>query len=318
MAFFYCVYGIVLCADVLLPGLIGVPDQERPDVQVWLQSPPPWATVNESAGKYWYRDFERTALRIRCLAPGNYLRLTYRDGTQFVLDWQGTQIWATWPKVLTLEDTVTYLIGPVMGMLLYLRGVTCLHASAVAVRNRAVALLGPPGAGKSTTAAAFAKLGYAVLSDDVVPLAEYDGAFWIHPGYPRVCLWPPSVAALYGSSDALPPITPTWDKRYLDLTQNGCRFQSQPLPLAALYCLGERRTDLPAPLIEELPGTVGLIHLVANTYGNYLPDVNTMRARQFQLFGRMVAKMPVRRVHPHAEPEKVFRLCEAIIQDLET
>jgi hypothetical protein len=318
MAFFYSAYGMVLCADVPLPGLIGVPDQELVDVHVWLKSTPPWAAVNESAGEYWYRNSERTVLRIRCLDQGSYLRLTYQDGTRFVLDWQGTRIWATWPKVLTLEDAVTYLVGPVMGMLLYLHGVTCLHASAVAVGNRAVALLGAPGAGKSTTAAAFAKLGYAVLSDDVVPLAEGEGAFWIHPGYPRVCLWPQSVAALYGYSDALPLITPTWDKRYLDLTRNGCRFQSQPLPLAAIYCLGERRADLPVPLIERLPGTVGLIHLVANTYGNYLPDINAMRARQFQLFGRIVAKVPVRRVYPHAEPEKVFRLCEAIIQDLET
>jgi hypothetical protein len=318
MVFFYSAYGMVLCADVPLPGLVRVPAQERADIHVWLKSTPPWAAVNESAGEYWYRNSERTGLRIQCLAQGSYLRLTYRDGTRFVLDWQGTRIWATWPTVLTLEDTVTYLVGPVMGTLLYLRGVTCLHASAVSVGHRAVALLGAPGAGKSTTAAAFAKLGYAVLSDDVVPLAECEGAFWLHPGYPRVCLWPPSVVALYGSSDALPPITPTWDKRYLDLTRNGCRFQSQPVPLAAIYCLSERRTGLPAPVIEGLPGTVGLLHLLANTYGNYLPDVNAMRAQQFHLFGRIVVKVPVRCVYPHAEPEKVFRLCEAIIRDLET
>ena len=252
------------------------------------------------------------------MVQGSYLGLTYRDGTRFLLDWQGTQIWATWPKALTLEDTVTYLVGPVMGMVLYFRGITCLHASAVSVGRRAVVLLGAPGAGKSTTAAAFAKLGYGVLSDDIVPLAEREGAFWIQSGYPRVCLWPQSVSTLYGSSDALPLITPTWDKRYLDLTRNGCRFQSQPLPLAAIYCLGERRIGLPVPFIEGLPGTVALLHLLANTYANYLPDVNAMRARQFDLFGRMVAKVPVRRVYPHAEPEKVFRLCETIVRDLET
>src|SRR5262245_10361809 len=123
MAFFYSVYGMVLCTDMPLPGLVGVPDQERADVYVWLQSTPPWATVNKSTGEYWYRDPERAALRIRCLAQGSYLRLTYQDGTQFVLDRQGTRIWATWQKGLTLEDTATYLVGPVMGMLLYLRGV---------------------------------------------------------------------------------------------------------------------------------------------------------------------------------------------------
>ena len=120
-----------------------------------MKSTPPWAAVNENAGEYWYGNSERTALRIQCVVQGSYLGLTYRDGTRFLLDWQGTQIWATWPKALTLEDTVTYLVGPVMGMVLYFRGITCLHASAVSVGLRAVVLLGAPGAGKSTTAAAF-------------------------------------------------------------------------------------------------------------------------------------------------------------------
>src|SRR5205085_1986600 len=112
--------------------------------------------------------------------------------------------------------------------------------SAVALGNRAVALLGPAGAGKSTTAAAFARRGYPLLSDDVVPIWVRDGLFVVPPAYPCLRLWPASVAALYGAADALPPLTPTWDKRCLDLTQGGCRFQQHPLPLAAIYVLGER------------------------------------------------------------------------------
>ncbi len=35
------------------------------------------------------------------------------------------------------------LLGLILGFVLRLRGVTCLHASAIAVRDRAIALLGP-------------------------------------------------------------------------------------------------------------------------------------------------------------------------------
>src|SRR5215471_5196044 len=86
MAYFYSAYGMVLCADVPLPVLAGVPEQEQADVYIWLQSTPPLAAVHEGPEEYWYRDSERTALRIQCLAQGSYLRLIYRDGTQFVLN----------------------------------------------------------------------------------------------------------------------------------------------------------------------------------------------------------------------------------------
>src|SRR5207244_6105024 len=116
----------------------------------------------------------------------------------------------------------------------------CLHASAVAVADRAIALVGLPGAGKSTAAAAFACAGYPVISDDVVALEDHGERFLVQPGYPRVNLWPDSVRRLFGSEDALPRITPTWEKRYLPLGQKGHPFASKPLPLAAVYILDSR------------------------------------------------------------------------------
>ena len=133
-------------------------------------------------------------LRIWSIAGGKFCRLDYADGTQFWLDREGTDVWATWRENSTIEDTATYLLGPVLGRLLRLRGVTCLHASAVAFGEHAVAFVGPAGAGKSTTAAALALRGHAILSDDVVALAERDRSFYVHSAYPYLCLWPESVA----------------------------------------------------------------------------------------------------------------------------
>ena len=94
---------------------------------------------------------------------------------------------------------------------------SCLHASAVAIEGRAVAIVGPSGAGKSSTAAAFARLGYPVLSDDIVALTGDGQRFHVQPAYPRVRLWPSAVTSLFGSRDALPRIVPDWEKRYLPL-----------------------------------------------------------------------------------------------------
>lgn len=272
-----------------------------------------------STSEAWYvsgsqDDGSEPLLRIWKLDEEGYFRFRYGDGTEFFLTASGDKIWATWPDSLSLEDTATYLLGPIFGFLLRLRGVTCLHASAVAVDGRAIALVGVAGAGKSTTAAAFSQQGYPVLSEDVVALRDQGDSFLVQPGYPLIRLWPESVRALYGAEDALPPLTPNWNKRYLDLTQNGGEFQRQPLPLAAVYVLDERSDAAAAPFVESIPSQTGLITLVANTYANYLLD-REMRAREFELLGRLVNNLPLRKLTPHSDPARAPELCRFILDD---
>jgi hypothetical protein len=219
----------------------------------------------------------------------------------------------------TPEDLATYLLGPVSGFLLRLRGITCLHASSVAVDRQALALLGPPGAGKSTTAAAFARLGYPVLTDDITPLKEQERGFLAIPGCPRLCLWPDSVTHLFGSPEALPRLTPldaidpSWDKRFLDLSKTEGLFQCHPLPLTAVYILGDR-SETAKPQVQPLKPGPGTLSLVANAYMNYLPD-REMRARDFSRLSRVAATVPLRQVTPHSDPARIFDLCQLILDD---
>ncbi|CAN5664625.1 hypothetical protein BH18ACI4_BH18ACI4_06730 [soil metagenome] len=245
----------------------------------------------------------------------DYYQVHYADGTEFLIDKSGSRVWATWPaKTLTAEDTATYLLGPILGFVLLLRGCSCLHASAVAIKDRAIALLGPAGVGKSTTAAAFAELGYSILAEDVVTLDDRETSFLVQPAYPCIRLWPASVRVLYGEHSELPQLTPTWDKRYLDLNKQKYKFQNEPLPLAAIYLLGERREDSLAPSIEKTTPGEALISLIANTYATYLMD-NDMRAREFELLGRVVGNVSFRKVTPHTDPANIYKLCEAIVED---
>ena len=253
--------------------------------------------------------------RLEVWSLGDHYHLQYLDGTQFLFDRAGTRVWATWPAdTLTLEDTATYLLGPIMGFVLLLRGFVSLHACAVAVGDRAIAIVGPAGSGKSTTAAAFAERGYAILAEDVVTLRDRGDEFLVQPGYPSIRLWPSSVEALYGAAATLPKLTPTWDKCYLDLTQEKYEFQQQPLPLGAIYLLDERR-DESAPSISEIAPAEQLMSLVANTYATYLMD-KTMRAREFEILNRVLNSVPVKRVTPHSDPRRIGELCQTIIEDV--
>lgn len=236
----------------------------------------------------------------------------YSDGARFGVEDQGREVWADWPDGYTFEDAATYLMGPILGFVLRVQGVTPLHASVVAVDDRAVAIVGSPGTGKSTTAAAFACLGYPVLSDDIGSLTDGQHGFLIQPGYPRVNLWPDSVRLLFGSEDTLPRVTPTWDKRFLTLDQSRYHFRERPSPLAAVYVLTEPQAGRTRLQFEQLAGWHAVQTLLANTYVNYLLDAQ-MRRREFELLCRLVTSVPVRRVARRADP---FGLCEAVAADV--
>jgi hypothetical protein len=314
------VYGLQVAANVALPGLPVRPEQKRVDLQILLNeksvfSPtrviPPNDFLYISPGS---NELSMPTLRVGMLSDDKYFGFFYGDGTRFAVDREGREVWADWPEHYTIEDACTYLMGPVIAFVLRLRGVTCLHASAVAVDGQAIALLGLAGAGKSTTAAAFALSGFSVLSDDVGVLDDQRDRFLVQPGYPRLNLWANSVRTLFGSVDSLPRITPTWDKRYMALDRDGRRFESKPLPLGAIYVLGEREENLTVPVVEDLAGHEAFAKLVANTYVNYLLD-RDMREREFDVLRRVLAGVPVRRVRPTADPSKIFALCETIAAD---
>lgn len=313
-------YGLVIQAESFIPGACPLSSAAPADLRVRLAELPEWLeqSLLTQQPRYitpYQDDSGETTMQAWDLADGAYLRLLYADSTEFILDRCGTELWVTWPSSQTVEDMATYLLGPVLGLVLRLREVTCLHASAVVVNGKAIALVGASGAGKSTTAAAFAKAGYKVLADDIVALDERSGAFWVRPAYPRIRLWDSSVEALYGSKESLPLLTPTWDKRYLDLLNGSQRFQSEPLPLAAVYLLDERSAESNAPFIEALPDNQKVMTLVANTYANYLLD-KSMRAAEFASLGRLCQQIPFRKVTPHADAKFLPELCRVIAEDV--
>ena len=322
MSFFSSIYGLGIAINQRIPGIRVSESTDNVDVKVSLGSTPTWFDKHTPVGDIWYSTPTQKAapprLVIWKLSDGRYYRLRYADGTEFLVDSDGTEVWGTWPSnKLTLEDAATYLLGPILGFVLLLRGSICLHASAVAVGKQAIALVGPAGSGKSTTAAAFADRGYGILAEDVLTLHDQGSAFWVQPGYPCIRLWPHSVETLYGAPDELPKLTPTWDKCFLDLSQDKYKFHEQPLPLAVVYMLGTRSEDSNAPCVSGLSPAGSLMSLVANTYATNLMD-KEMRSREFELLSRLVSHVPVRRLIPSSKPEHIGRLCDTIINDFET
>jgi hypothetical protein len=321
LRFAYTVFGLSLHSNQQIPELrLAKRSAAGPFVGVHLNVSPLGAGSVPSEVLSYVSPYNDEAgipiLKMWKIDGGNLSRLDYSDGTRFWLNREGTEVWATWPGNLTIEDTATYLLGPVLGRLLRMRGVTCLHASAVAFGEQAVAFVGSEGAGKSTTAAALALQGRAILSDDVVALAERNGSFFVHPAYPYLCLWPESVQSIYGSADALPRFSPNYEKRCLSLEKQELTFEERSLPLAAIYILGRRR-GYPAPLVEEISPRLAFLSLVANTFATNILD-SAMRAKEFETLGRLVPSVPIRQLYAHQDPSRLPELSQLICNDVQT
>jgi hypothetical protein len=321
------VFGLVIQADRRIPGLTPLLNQAEPDVLVYQEGFPPWMDeLRESQSVLWHvaaavKDDQEPAARVWQVGGGEYLILRYDDGIEFAIDRRGTRVWIRTPEGATPEEVAIYLLGPILGLLLRFRHITCLHGSAVAVGQKAVGFLGRAGAGKSTIAAAFAHQGFPILSDDILALRYQGGKTLVLPGPPRLCLWPRSVDILYGTPEMLPRLVPEnsldseWDKRAMDFRSQEYTYQESPLPLAAIYILDERQHDA-GPAVEAISPADGMMALVSNSYRTEWLD-KTMRESEFKVLSRIMEHVPLRRLIPHADPSYLFRLCEITLEDFQ-
>jgi hypothetical protein len=319
----YTLHGLEIRSNAEIPGLCPIEDSpvRRVDLTIWLGVFP--SAAADAVAATWFEsryttDTGEPMLRALRLAHGDQYRITYCDGTDFVIDGAGREVWVTWPSSMTVGEVSAYLLGPIVGVVMRLRGMTCLHASAVNVDGRAVAFLGREGAGKSTTAAALAVKGFPVLSDDTIALTEARDEWTAAPGYPRVRLWPDAAGAIRaeaGTPALIPPgATGSASRYHLNLQALRSRFQSDPLTLGLVYFLDEpnRQNQMSA---EALTPSQALLALVPNTYATRVLD-RDMRAREFEALSRFVERVPVRRLTRPADLATLSDFCDFVVEDL--
>jgi len=259
---------------------------------------------------------DNSPFTLTSFGSGEFFELAYGNEALFFVDGAAERLWGTCLPPLTSEDVATYLLGPVMGFVLRRRNVLALHASAVCIGGQAVVLCGESQAGKSTTAAALALQGIAVLCEDVTPLIEVDRRFQVEPGYPRVCLWPDAVEKLFGARDALPRLTPSWEKFFLPLDGGNAKFEEHRRVVSTVYVFAPRVAQANAPRIETMSAREALLDLVQNSYMNWLLD-RRQRAAEFDALSKLVTQVTIRRIVPHLDPGRIGALCELIVADAE-
>ncbi|KAA0989419.1 phosphoenolpyruvate carboxykinase (ATP) [Dyadobacter aurulentus] len=149
--------------------------------------------------------------------------------------------------------TSLFTVSEALGLILFQRGMFLLHSSSVLVGSEAWCFMGSPGAGKSSTAAAFIKAGCRLLSDDLTAIQiGGDNMVNVVPAYPQLKIWNKTVEGLGYKAEDLHPVSEGIDK-YAYLPK--ATFEDQPVALGRLIFLhkAKNRAALSRPGISEIP-----------------------------------------------------------------
>jgi hypothetical protein len=322
MGFYYRLFGLDVHSDVALPGVQSrtwSPQEDAAPVNIRLSAYSIRETATEAEQGILVFDSKKNEpdVRIEYFPSARFYRFLYGDGIMFEISGDGENVRGSWPSMMSLEDALTYLLGPVFGFILRIRGFTALHASAAVINGYAVAFIGAGGAGKSTIVAALARAGHRVLSDDIAVLEEASGTFRIKPSYPQIRLWPDSASILFGTEDALPKLVPSsdsWNKCFLDLERDGFYFHDEAVPVRFTYILEPPSQNVQIARADVIRSIEAFPRLVANTSVNYALS-SDMRRREFHALGRFVEQIIIKRLILGSSPECFEMLGSFLEQD---
>jgi hypothetical protein len=204
------------------------------------------------------------------------------------------------------------LLGPVLAIVCYLRGALPLHASALRIGDRAIAFAGRSGAGKSTLAAALARRGHALVTDDICACIGLPGRPLVLPSYPAIKLTPASLDALSIDGHGLSTIGPDFEKVQW-LQPEG--YDPSPLPLATVYLI-EDAEDGDGDRIIHANGAEGFQRLTAEIYRPPIGHLLLATPRFFSMATQLATEVSIRRLVRGRDLGKLAALVEAIENDL--
>lgn len=196
----------------------------------------------------------------RIWAPRHGRHLVSPDGTT-ILSALPQRTWLGWQRLFFAQA---------LPLAAVLHGLEVLHASAVVVDGRAIALTAASGTGKSSLGAHLVAAGAGFLTDDVLALEDGEGSPIAHPGIARLSLDAHELARMDAAGrERLGRRVGSSDKAYFEP-----RSQSPAAPLGALLRL--RRSDAfeRVRIREHLP-----------------PDARTVLASSFLPYVRTPARL---------------------------
>jgi len=216
----YGISGLSVESEIELLGAIPTAPADAPDLIVRQGAVPDALPAPSASGPAWQR------------SGGDFLLRVPRVGRFMISD--GRSITVDIEAPATTRDASAFVLGSSVGILLHQRGALALHGACVAKDGRAIVLCGASGRGKSTTAAALCKRGYALVADDISVIGSNENDLPIvRPDGRQLKLWRRSLDGLALGDEAGDVVRPGFEKYFV--SPPGAAIE--PPLLSAIYVL---------------------------------------------------------------------------------
>ncbi|NIJ52004.1 serine kinase [Dyadobacter arcticus] len=255
---FYKAFGLNISSEIELPELIKGDEQAAVDLQIRK------GAINLPITKK--TNIYRRAIRADFGQDHhNHLYLNWNGVASFKAIGGTELIVSTFTEDRDLISLFT--VSEALGLILFQRGYFLLHASAVQVGDESWCFMGNPGAGKSTTAAAFIKAGCKLLSDDLTAIMfDAKGIAYVIPAYPQLKIWVNTVNGLGYDKALLEPVSEGVNK-YSYKPES--EFPDAPVKLREIFFLHKARnrkamelltsSEVPTKTLQNFPLPVPLL-----------------------------------------------------------
>jgi hypothetical protein len=208
----------------------------------------------------------------------------------------------------SVEMLVDLFQGPVCAMLLELRGVCALHASAVLVGDMAIAFAGDSGSGKSTLIRKMNSRGHPLLTDDILPVRVLGERCLAAPGPPLIKLCENAEAGAWevpvSDQEAISK------KRILRAAQTPLRNDFE-YPLHCIYILRRQSQNGPIELADLRPSDAVVALTKLFFCARLLSPLGLLPSR-FELLGRLIQRVSVRYLSYPSGDSHLSKVCEQL------
>ena len=311
-AFNYSIYGLALKSSREIKLLIPIkldkielnvswfPTQDYSDDSKWVQIITP--DLKNRKGITFFESISDSSVKYKVNFKNSFGELC------FILENTKNKLSIIYPFIMPESDLDSFFVGAILGAVLRLKGVLCLHSSVINIEGKAVLVMGKKRSGKSTTAAYFAKIGYEVIADDLAAISIKNEVFYVESGYTKIRLRPKSYDFFYLDCQIKTHLVYTdRDSRYVDIEN---KSKNEPLQIAAIFHL--RQIEKSEPKIKEYKQIEKIIHLNGNTFGNYVIQPN-LRKNEFRLLNLIAQDIPVYELETTNNLFFLPKQCEKII-----
>ncbi|WP_096187160.1 aldolase [Evansella halocellulosilytica] len=271
----YKAFGLSIASEFALPELVTMHHQEGKSADVTISRCDlidMWEASSVS-NKYFVINEDHIMFKI----PGTGVFLV-RNGREILVS----------PETDSKHDYMRlYLLGTCMGAILLQRRILPLHGSAIAIDDKAYAIVGDSGAGKSTLASALLQEGCQLLSDDVIPvsLSNTENPF-VTPAYPQQKLWQESLNEFGLSSKQYKPIIDRETKFSIPVRE---QFSDTSLPLAGVFELV--KTDHEEIELNPIDTLARFEKLFSHTYRQFFIAPSGLMDWHFHTCAKIVKKI---------------------------